>query len=168
MTRRFHFHGDLGQRFAPHYDLASPTVRRAVRLLAVQIPGFAAAVAARHFEVIRGTIGEAGAVALDDTLLDMKLGACRDVHLIPVIEGEGGRSGKTAAKIVLGVALIGTGVAGAAGAFGATAAGGFNFAGAVPGLAGVITYGNLVQIGAGLALPGAASALPVHDEGSQR
>lgn len=76
-----------------------------------------------------------------------------DFHLVPVAEGAKSRTGKIVFSIVVGGALLATGIGGALGAFGAATAG-FGTT-AVFG----ITYGTIALMGAGLLLGGLSMLL---------
>lgn len=150
-------HGALERHGGP-YRMACRTPRKAVRLLAGQLPELRRDIERGNFQVIADDLVRADPLQLEERTLDLKLPDGRQVHILPVVAGAGGRGGKAAIKIVAGVGLLATGVAGALGAFGAAAGfGGTAFA--LPFGLGAVTYGNLALMGASLLLTGVSSLL---------
>lgn len=146
--RTIHLHGALGDAFGREHRLDVKTAREAVRALCVLFRGFRQAFEPGRYHVIRGELGRPH--GLDGETIDMRLGRA-DLHIVPVVAGAGGRGGAVA-KIAIGVAIV---------------AGAFFFAPAAAGLgatafsvAGVgVTYGNIVAIGAAVALAGVAQLM---------
>jgi predicted phage tail protein len=78
-----------------------------------------------------------------------------DLHLLPVATGGKGRTGKIIMTIVIGGALLATGIGGALGAFGGVAQGATLGAGLGTGIGFMgITYGTVALMGAGILLGG--------------
>lgn len=99
-----YLHGHLGERFGKSYVIDVATPREAVRALAVQIPGFEAAIRAGNWHVVRGPLE--GRDEVDTDSLEVSLGAQREIHLIPAIEGANNGWVNT----IVGVVLIVVGV----------------------------------------------------------
>ena len=155
MLHNIHLHGGLAV-FGGPYRLDVSTPREAAHALGVQLKGFRQAIGEGHFRVVRGD-PESG-FHYDVTTLAFPIGRkSEDLHFIPVIGGSG-RSGKAAAKIVIGVALIGTGVG-----FGiaAGAAAGTGLLGGLATSTGFmgITFGQIAFTGASLLFGGLSSLL---------
>lgn len=94
-----HLHGALAEFGGPFvFDVRDPA--EAVRALAIQVPGFRAAVEAGSWQVIRGPLGTGTALSEEDLLVSMEDG--EDLHLIPAVEGEGNGVG----QVIVGIALI--------------------------------------------------------------
>lgn len=162
MRHNIHLHGALA-RFGGPYSLDVSSPREAAHALATQLPGFRQAVGEGVFFVVRGD-PETG-FHYENELVSFPIGReTSDLHFIPAVYGSG-RSGKAAAKIVLGVALIGTGV-GFGFAAGAAAGGGlFAGLGTSTGFLG-ITWGQIAFTGASLLFGGISSLIspsPVTD-----
>lgn len=164
MLRKVYLYDHLKEQFGgPHtFDVATPA--EVFRALAANFPQtFAPAFRHGNYAIVAGpSIDEGEQVSLE--MLGQFNYGSEDIHILPVAEGAKGGSGKAIITVILGVALIGVGVAGAAGAFGAAAAGGaeggalgLNFAGEI-GFAG-ITYGNVALFGASLLLSGISGLL---------
>lgn len=101
--RTVHLHGHLGERFGRQFTLGVETPREAVRALAVQLPGFEAAIRAGNWHVVRGPLDDRDEVFEDG--LELSLGAQRELHIIPAIEGA--NSGWV--SVIVGVVLIAVG-----------------------------------------------------------
>jgi predicted phage tail protein len=101
-VRTLTLHGRLGEEFGGPYRLAVDTPAEAVHALAVQLPGFRAAVDAGTWRV---TVGD---LDLDET--ELRTGTDGDYAIRPVLTGAGGH-GKSVGKIVLGTALTAAGFA---------------------------------------------------------
>lgn len=162
MLRNVYLYDHLKEEFGgPHkFDINTPA--EALRALAANFPQtFAPAFRKGHYAVVAGpSIDEGEAVSLE-MLCSFTYGA-DDIHILPVVEGAKSGSGKAIVSIILGVALIGVGVAGAAGVFGGAAA---SAEGGALGLSFGseaffgITYGNIALFGASLLLNGVAGLL---------
>lgn len=138
-----HLHGALADFGGPFVlDVRDPA--EAVRALAIQVPGFRAAVEAGSWQVIRGPLGTGTALSEDDLLVSMEDG--EDLHLIPAVEG----AGNGVAQVIVGIALIAVGFF----TFGATSAVGLAMIGAGAGMA----VGGIVQM---------TTKLPNSDYGSR-
>lgn len=162
MLRKVHLYDHLKDQFGgPHlFDIGTPA--EAFRALAANFPQtFAPAFRNGNYAIVAGaSIDDGEQVPLE--LLGRFTYGADDIHILPVAEGAKSGTGKAIATTILGVALIGIGVAGAAGVFGAVAESsgsvlGLNF-GAEIGFAG-ITYGNVALFGASLLLSGVAGLL---------
>ena len=148
--RAIHLHGRLAARFgaAPfHLDVAS--LAEAVRALCTTVPGFRAELRQGAYKIIaeRAAEPDHGGLQLGQEQLGLRLGDCRHLHVIPVLEGAGS-SGH--GKIILGVALIAGSVLLGPMGFGAIAAGS-TFMG--------VGLGSVTMVGAGLVLAGVSQML---------
>jgi len=164
MTCAVHLHGRLGRLFAPRYDLSIDSPAEAIRALTRMVAGFRDALAEGAYRVVRGRLG----VPVEG--LAMRMGACRELHIIPAAAGA---KNSGTSKIVIGVVLIAAAIvtAGAAiadaPATGSFAAGTGGVAGGVSGvagasavgIAGIATVGQLAFIGVGMVLTGASMLL---------
>lgn len=155
MLHNVHLHGGLAA-FGGPYQLDVSTPREAAHALGTQLKGFRQAIGEGRFRVVRGDPDNG--FHYDAATLNFPIGrASTDLHFIPVIGGSG-RSGKAAAKIVIGVALVGTGVG-----FGiaAGAAAGTGIMGGLATSTGFlgITWGQIAFTGASLLFGGIASLL---------
>jgi predicted phage tail protein len=156
--RKVFMHGEMGEKFGRELVLHVDSVPECVRLLEANYPGeFMPYLYDRKFHVLVGKDIET-AMSLSDETLPLQLGK-KDIHFLPYVEGGGGgKNGKGIFTVVLGVALIATGVGGALGAFGA-AANGFGTTAISFGSLGGITFGNIAMFGASLVLQGASTLL---------
>jgi predicted phage tail protein len=150
MLRTIHLYGALGDEYGREHRLAVKSPREAVRALCALYRGFRDRFKPGFYHVVRGRDLDTG-FGLDEQTIDMRLGK-GDLHIVPVVEGQGGRGGAFA-KIAIGLAIV---------------AGGFFFAPAIAGLGAtalsiggtsLLTYGNIVAIGAAVALTGVAQLL---------
>lgn len=101
--RTIRLHGALGARFGAEFELAVDSPADALRGLMAQLPGFRAEIAAGRWIVVRGPLA-ARPAALGDIATGFGPHE-RELHLIPALEGAGGRTGFV--SILLGAALIG-------------------------------------------------------------
>src|ERR1051325_11191021 len=145
--KTIHLHGLLAEKFGPVHKLHVDSVQEAGRALAVVLPGFRDEVRDKYYKV------RLGPIELDEREIGIRIGDVHEVHIIPALEGSGGR-GTT--KILIGALIVGAVVAtgGSAGIF---AAGGAGF-GATIGATG-ITYGSVALFGAAIALAGVSQML---------
>jgi predicted phage tail protein len=160
MMRAVHLHGSLAAAFgtAPfRLDVAS--LAEAVRALCALRPGLRAVLRQGAYQVVaaRNRVGVGGPTGQDRLELgreDIGLGLGRygELHIVPVIEGAGGRPGM--GKIILGVALITAAVFFAPVAVPGIAASGMGAATAVG-----LTYGNFAMMGVSLVLAGVSQML---------
>jgi predicted phage tail protein len=106
-----HLHGALKRCGGP-YRLDVATAGEAVRALALQVPGFAAAVKARDprrlrrlagWRVIRGD--RRAGLALGPEALAMNLGRAEELHIVPVVAGADSR-GLGTAEVIAGITLL--------------------------------------------------------------
>jgi predicted phage tail protein len=148
--RTIHLHGYLRERFGGpfRFDVASP--REAISALLHQLDGFADAIRDGRFGIIRGDY-EHG-MELDETELTLRFGRTRELHIVPVVQGGGGR-GAGIAKIVLGVGLLAVGIGGAILATGGFMAG----LGTVAGFG--VTWGSIATAGIAITAAGLSSVL---------
>lgn len=163
--RELHLYGDMAERFGRVHPVAAPTIGDAIRIVDCNYPGFALSMRRRNFHVARGpgrfsftpeelSYGESKAREVLPHQLAVPA-ATGDWHLIPVMSG--GKSGtfKTILTVVVGGALLATGIGGALGA-GAFAAGGASTATAFATTTGFLglSYGTVALMGASLFLSG--------------
>lgn len=146
-------HGRLAKEFGGPFRLAVRDPAEAVRALCCQLRGFRAALSEGHYRVIRGRRKGGADVALDE--LRIGLGRARELHIVPVATGAGGKSGAFG-LLLAGAALVAAAfffAPAAAGLLGGLGASAFSVAGAS------VTYGNIALVGLGLASLGASSLL---------
>lgn len=170
--RTVHLYGALGRAFGRKFrlDVSSPV--EAVRALSVQLKGFRDMIATGRFRVVSGHPNKGWHYPDDADTLRLRMGKkSRDLHIIPVVAGAGGKGG-FGAMIVIGLTLIAGALFVGAPAFAA-------FAGTL-GLgagAGSIAFNATLAIGASLALQGVSGLLAktpkalggdVDDEASRR
>lgn len=155
MLRTIHLHGRLETEFGARHELDIDTPLEAVRALLVLHQGFEARLRQGAYRVVRGSADDG--LELGDGDLTLAMGRCSDLHLVPVIEGAGGRG---TAKIIIGIALVGMAVAFAPAVVG--------FAGPTMGMATpiigtagsfAITFNTIASLGVSMALAGVAQAL---------
>lgn len=137
-VRTIRLHGDLGARFGARHRLKVETPAEAVRALCTIKKGFRQALSQGTYQVIVGS--EASGIALDVKELEIRLGSA-DLHIIPVIEGQGALG-----RLIAGIALIGVSflIPGA----------GISLIGAIS-----ITANSVFGVGLALALGGVAQLL---------
>lgn len=150
MLRSIVLYGPLQEEFGGPFriDVASPA--EAVRALCYMVAGFRARIRQGHYRVVRGRLD---GLEYDAQTLPMRLGAARELHIVPVIFGAGGD--RNLGKIVAGTALLAAAVIAPYALPGLFAAGG-TLAGTIGGLS--IT-GVAFSVGASLALSGIAAML---------
>jgi predicted phage tail protein len=149
MMRTVRLYGHLAEEFGDEFKLAVETAGEAIRALKCNFNTFYTALEKGEYELIRGS-RERGIWLELDQVNELKLGDA-DFHIVPVIAGSKNSGGVI--KTVIGVALIGIAVFASGGAL----------ATAIPGLSGMLTYGNLAMLGVGLALAGISSLLAPKD-----
>ncbi|MFO1083114.1 MAG: hypothetical protein U1E21_00990 [Reyranellaceae bacterium] len=178
MMRQVYLYGALGRRYGWRHRFDIASLPEAVWALEANHPGFRQAFfAGPAYAFVRGATRRHGRY-LEERELALQLGP-DDLHIVPAAAGRGGDGGKSAGKIILGVAMVagafltaGVGAlaegglaAGVAMAETATpfsaAATGFLTSGGLGATAfslplglGAITYGNIAGIGAIMALSG--------------
>ena len=154
MLTTIYLHGSLKEQFGPTFEFAAEAPWQIFRAMAVQLKGFRQAIAGGRFGVILGDL-ETG-LELGAEELSFRIGKTKELHLLPIVAGAGGRAAGVV-KIVLGVALLGFGIAGAALAAGSFASGLGATAFSVAGFG--VTYGTIATVGAGLAITGVSGLL---------
>lgn len=142
-------HGRLKEQFGGPFDFDIETPLEAVRALGANFPEFWVAIREGAYRVIRGP--EKKGEDLGEEELDMRLGSARELHIVPVAVGSGGRG---VGKVVLGVAMIGIAFAIPGGQLGTALPG---FLGSASGLG--LTYANVALLGFGMALAGVSQML---------
>lgn len=168
--RTLHLYGDLGDRFGREHRVAAATIGDAIRVVDCNEQGFALAMRRRKFHVAHGD----GRISYGSTRIALGQSKAQEVqphqyavprasgdwHLVPALEGSKGRGFKTVFSIVVGGALLATGIGGALGAFGQIAANGAGAAGSLgAGLATStgflgLSYGTVALMGASMFLGG--------------
>lgn len=152
-----HFYGEMAEKFGDKLVLHVNSVPETVRLMEANYPGeFMPFLRDRKFYVLLGDEIE-NATSMNEEMLPMFVGK-KDIHILPYVEGGGGgKNGKGVFTIVLGIALVATGV----GLGLAAASAGTSFGAAMGASTGVfgITYGNVAMFGASLIFQGASSLL---------
>lgn len=138
-------YGDLAEKFGSVLEVHAETVAKAIQILEANFYGqFYARLRDGEFFVWRED-GSGVETAEEATMFS----SCKELHIMPAVEGSGGRGGIMA---ILGVALIGAAIF----FTGGLAAGGLQATWA--GMQGTL-WGTVAQLGAGLALSGVASML---------
>lgn len=154
--KKIHLHGYLAERFGACFIFDVPTPAMAISALRYQLAGFDDAIRDGKFILIRGP-KETG-ISIDETELALKFGNTREFHLIPALDGAGGRGGSVI-KVVLGIALMAIGIAGAVFTGGASAGAGFAAAAVTLGKLGSISFGTIASFGLAITLTGASTLL---------
>lgn len=158
--RDIYLYGDLAERFGAHHRYAVKSIPEAMWALDANHGGFFRALKkdGRYRVVCGPSLDDEASTQLATDQLWMSFGQGA-FHIAPVIEGAGSGGGKTVGMVVLGVALMATGVGGALYAGTSLAAG---LGTALPGFVGTafgITWGSVALLGAALTLGGIAQAL---------
>lgn len=151
MTKKLILHGYFSD-FAPNGEWVADfkTPREAIRSLETYAPDI------RRFIADKEVMVWAGDIDIDEDRIDWTIPG-DELHIAPALDGDGGRVG----KIIIGLALVATGIGAAFAAGGFTAAA---FGTAAFGNTLGITAGQLVLAGASMALMGFA-APPVPSTG---
>lgn len=149
--RNVYLYGHLGKTFGRKFRFAADTPGAAIRLLNVNFPGFERALRNGYYRLIVGDRVRGDRWGLDE--IEMNLGRA-DFHLVPVVAGSRAKGG--AIKAVLGVALVGAAIFFSGGTLAAPLAG---LSGAIPGLGGIATFGNLAGLGLVTALAGVSQLI---------
>lgn len=150
---KVYFHGALKDKYGGPYDVAAKRPVEAIRFLSHQLKGLRSDLVGGEFQVVSGPKDKG--MELDEVSLMMPIAG--ELHVIPVLEGSGGKGG----KLILGIALIGIGFYGA---LGSGLAGAFGVSGAMQATAfsvfgQSVTWGRIAMTGAALALSGVAQML---------
>ncbi|NJL06971.1 MAG: tail assembly protein [Methylacidiphilales bacterium] len=147
MIRDVYLHGALGERFGRCVSIDVDTPIDAVRALSYLLPGFRQAIRDGHYRIIRGAKRVANALAQDQ--LSMVLGRAKNLHIVPVAAGRGGRG---VGKVLAGIALVGL-------AFVAPMALGVGMSASAIGVSGFMTFGQIAGIGIAMTVGGVAQML---------
>lgn len=154
--RNVYLYGHLREKYGPEHQFEIASVAEAVRAFEANYPGFISDLRDGRYELVKGP--DLNGDRLPEEMLTFHLGR-DDLHIMPVVEGSGGDTGKGILTAVLGVAIVATAVftAGASGA----AMGSAIFAQGSTGAAifGGMTYTQLAIMGGALALGGVFQAL---------
>lgn len=150
--RRIFLHGAIGDKYGREFSLDVKTAGEAVRALGANFPGIVKDFRDANWHVVRGDDIDTG-LALDiDDLNTLKLGS-GDLHFVPYVAGSK-RGGLL--KMVLGIALVGVGFF--MGGFAAPIMGG---------ALGGMTWGNVMMIGAAVALAGVSQLLAPEEKSDE-
>jgi predicted phage tail protein len=159
-SRAIILHGHLREELGERFEMAVKTAGEAFRALNANFPGkFIALIKEGSYCVIRGD--EKTGMSLDEACLnEFNLGDA-DLHIIPVVEGSAGRSGKGGGglKVILGVALISVAIFMSAGAAGGLVAGLGTTAFSIAGTGMSVTWGTIALFGLAMAVTGASAML---------
>ena len=162
-------HGNLGEKFGRQHRLEVNSVSGLCWALETQQGGFFKALKQGTYQIYRGEMTPGN--TLSETELPMIFFGDTPFHMIPAIEGSGsGGSGKAVGAVVLGIVIIATAGAGAAGALGASGAM-FGTSAAVAAGTSFASWGSLALFGGVLALSGVSqlmAATPKVDDYSSR
>lgn len=101
------FHGVLRQRFGKEWRLQVSSVKEAMRLLSVQIPGLEQFMLNAHHQGLRFAVFTDKRKTISEQEVDMDTGA-ELIRIVPIVEGAGGNSGIL--QLVVGAVLIVAGV----------------------------------------------------------
>ena len=145
--RDIHLYGPLADHAAPVVRLVSLSPQEALSGLEANFPGFLLLCKDLELRIVYGDLDARDPIEFDIGELSAGLGK-QPLHIIPVPAGA--KSG--AGKIILGVALLGLGLAGGFGAFGVA-----GFAGAAFGNGLGVSWGFLSLMGGGMVLAGLAA-----------
>jgi predicted phage tail protein len=161
VLRKLHLYGEMADIYGPEHDVCAATIGEAIRIVDCNHPGFNIYLRRRQFHLARGTgritYSEDEITLGDSTVVEVLPHQYTvpqsngDWHLIPAMQGSKSRSLKTVFSVVVGGALLATGVGGAAfGAFGAAPSATFATSTGFLGL----SYGSVALLGASLFLGG--------------
>lgn len=155
MLRDIYLHGELAERYGPHFYWDVDTVAECVSAFQANFGNFFQVIKDGRYQIIRGK---------DDYLsseqLIMKLGKATELHIVPVVEGAGGGN-KGILTAVLGLAMVAAAVVTAGAAVG-------GLAGLVPAMGtigaelpilGCVTLAKIATVGGILALGGISQLL---------
>jgi predicted phage tail protein len=155
--RTLHLHGELARVYGPrHKVVAKGSLFDALRIIDCNHPGFLRHVGRRNWHCLRGDKTLKHSIEMYPHHVTLPISG--DFHLVPAIEGGKSRGTKIIFTIIVGGALLATGIGGALGAFGGVAGGLGAGLGTGIGFAG-ITYGTVALMGAGLLLGGLSMLL---------
>ena len=171
--RTLHLYGELADTYGGSHEVAAATIPEALRIVECNHPGFLRVVRKQRFHVATGGVNEEVEMLLHHIFMPTSHG---DWHLVPALEG-GKSTLKVIFSIVIGGALLATGIGGAIGA-GAAASGGA-LGGASAGLLGAglstgvlgLSYGSVALLGASFFLGGISQLLtqtPKGDTGEKK
>lgn len=173
--RTLHLYGDLADRYGAQHEVCAPTISEAIRIVDCNHPGFSLNLRRRQFHVGIGDGDDVQELPQHHLFVPRSRG---DWHLIPAAAGGKSRTMKTVFSIVVGGALLATGIGGALGAAQGTLSGtgatislgtqaGFAASTGFLGL----SYGTVALMGAGVFLGGLNQLLtptPKMDTGSKK
>lgn len=150
--RTLHLHGDLAKTYGKRHRVFAETFHDALRIVDCNHPGFLRRIGRGNWHCLRGdrTLKRSFEMYPHHVVLPIS----GDLHLVPAVAGGKSRGTKIIFSIVIGGALLATGIGGALGAFGAAGAGlgtGIGFMG--------ITYGTVALMGASILLGGLSMLL---------
>jgi len=106
---KIHLYGDLADNFGTLHEYDVSTPKEALRAMTMSHKSWRSYVSDKQCKIHTGKL-ELGEE-------ELTLTGCEEIHVIPIIEGAGGDTGRNLGKIVGGVALIGL-TGGIAGIFG--------------------------------------------------
>lgn len=151
-ARTLHLHGALATTYGPTHEVVASSLPDALRIVDCNHPGFLSRVRVGSFHCLHGSdaLEESQELAEHQVLLPRATG---DFHLVPVAEGGKGRTGKMIFSIVVGGALLATGIGGAA-IFGTGSTGLF-----VAGTSIGLSFGSLALMGGAMLLGGISQLL---------
>jgi predicted phage tail protein len=153
--RNLYLHGDLAKVYGKKHRVFANTFRDALRIVDCNHPGFLRRVIRGNWHCLRGDRTMKRSHEMAEHHVGMPISG--DFHLVPVATGGKGRTGKIIFSIIIGGALLATGIGGALGAAalpgtGASLGLGFGL-GASSGFLG-LSYGTIALMGAGILLGG--------------
>jgi len=159
-----HFYGELADKYGKTVTMRANTIGAVIKLMEANHPGqFMRGIMNGWYRVVAGaSLDDVHGISFDATLAkqNLQLGA-KDVHIMPVPEGSGGKWG----RIILGVALIAAAFAFAPAAMGPLTAAGAASAGTGMGATAIgiggfgISYSSIAMFGVSLILGGLSQLL---------
>lgn len=166
--RKLYLYGALKEEYGEEHDVFASTFTEAIHIVNCNHSTFTNAVRQGNFHCIKGSDIESGEELTEKEVLFPS--ANDNFHLIPEAYGraQGKSTGKMILSIIVGGALLATGIGGALGSVATVTHGGglttyaaAGFGATAGGLAGVLgmTYGSMALLGASLFLGGISQLL---------
>jgi predicted phage tail protein len=145
--RTLHLYGELAKTYGKRHRVCAGSFHDAIRVVDCNHPGFLRRVSRGNWHCLRGDKTLKRSFEMYPHHVMIPVGG--DLHLLPAVSGGKSQTLKIILTVVIGGALLATGIGGALGAFGAGATG--------LGLAGTglsISFGTMALMGAGILLGG--------------
>ena len=163
--RTLHLYGDLAKTYGKKHTVASAVMVEALRIVDCNHPGFLRRVHRGQFHCLRGAKTLKGSSEMHPHHVIIPVEG--DLHLIPVATGAKSRTAKIIFSVIVGGALLATGIGGALAPL--ASGGGFGGGAVALGVHLGVTYGTVALMGAGLLLGGISMLLtPVPKDPGER